>query len=97
MKDKYCPYCSSDNVLPFEDEGDYKRTYSFYIIILSALVLIIGYLIFLFSSYIFFPVVVFIAIIITTKTINKREREKKKVIQIEKQYICLNCNSNFKL
>ena len=95
--ERNCPYCHSTNVLPYEQESDYKKNYSLSIIVLAALVLIAGYFIFLFSAYLYFPLVVFIAIIFTTKFLDKKKEDREKDIQFNsgKQFICLNCNNSF--
>ena len=96
---KTCPFCFSHNILPFEQENDYKKDHTFPIIFISALVLIAGYFLFLFSVYLFFPFVVFISIIISTRFIDKKQKDKKKNIQNGEvnQYVCLTCNNSFEL
>jgi len=91
-----CPYCGSDNVLPFEDEDRPRSDATIFIIIVSALGLIIGYFLFMVSSYLTFPLVVFAAIIISTKLINKRDREKKVEEHIVRDYMCVDCSGFFR-
>lgn len=97
--DTYCPFCQSTHVLPFEEEKDYRHQYPMHIIFISALLVIGGYLIFMASVYISFPLVVLISIIVTTRMINKREREKKRELlkSLDKDYLCLNCDKPFNL
>lgn len=91
-----CTHCGSDNVLPFEDEEGLKSDATFFIVLLSAFLIVIGYILFVISSYVFFPFVVFIAIIVTTRMINKRDREQKTAKPIEKDYMCLDCSRFFR-
>jgi Flp pilus assembly protein TadB len=91
-----CPHCGSVNVLPFEDEGAHKSDATFFIVFLSAFLLVAGYLIFMISSYIFFPAVVFLSIIITTRMLNRRERERKNMEKVERNYMCVDCGVFFK-
>jgi len=98
-KPKLCPYCQSDNTLPFEEENGGKGSDSLIIIIFAAVLLIGGYFFFVISSYLFFPFVVFGLIIISTKIINKRDRDRKKTDLLPKEkkhYLCLDCSNNFK-
>jgi hypothetical protein len=91
-----CPYCGSDNVLPFEDEERPQSDPTIFIIIVLALGLIIGYFLFMISSYLTFPLIVFVSIIISTKLINKRERGKKVEKHIERDYMCVDCSGFFR-
>ena len=91
-----CPYCGSDNVLPFEDEERSQSDATLFIIIVLALALIIGYFLFMISSYLTFPLIVFVAIIISTKLINRQERERKVEVHIEKDYMCVDCSGFFR-
>jgi hypothetical protein len=91
-----CPHCGSDNVLPFEDEERSQSDATLFIIIVLALALFIGYFLFMISSYLTFPLIVFVAIIISTKLINKQERERKVEVQIEKDYMCVDCSGFFR-
>jgi hypothetical protein len=91
-----CPYCGSDNVLPFEDEDRMQSDPTIFIIIVLALALIIGYFLFMISSYLTFPLVVFVAIIISTRLINKRDREEKVEKHIVRDYMCVDCSGFFR-
>lgn len=96
-EDKRCPHCGSDDILPHETEEGYKDDYSLFIIILAALLLIVGYFLFVVSSYIYFPAFIFIAVFVSALFINRSEKQQKKAAEVEKDYICLNCDKNFKL
>ena len=91
-----CPYCRSDNTLPFEEESQAGSDLSVLITILTALSVLALYFAFVVTSYLYFPLVVFIAIIVTTRLINRQERKggiaKKKV---NREFICLGCNTSF--
>lgn len=91
-----CPYCGSDNVLPFEDEERSQGDATLFIIIVLALALIIGYFLFMISSYLTFPLIVFVAIIISTKLINRQERDRKVEKKIERDYMCVDCSGFFR-
>jgi hypothetical protein len=91
-----CPHCGSLNVLPFEDEESHKSDPTLFIVLLTAFLLIAGYLIFVISSYIFFPAVVFIAIIVTTRAVNRREKQPKAEKEIERDYMCVDCGAFFR-
>jgi dolichyl-phosphate-mannose--protein O-mannosyl transferase len=97
VEGKLCPHCGSEDILPFESEEEYKDDYSFVIIILSALLLIIGYFFFVISTYIYFPIAIFIFIIISARIINRGEEQRKKAEAIERYYLCLECDNSFKL
>ena len=91
-----CPYCRSENVLPFEDDSKDQSDLPVIIIILTALALLALYFAFVLTSYMYFPVVVFIAIILTTRVVNRQEKNKKqKIVKVEGEFICLNCNDSF--
>ena len=91
-----CPYCGSGNVLPFEEEGRPGSDPTLFIIILLAVSLLTGYFLFMISSYLTFPLVVFVAIIISTKLINRQEREQKVEKHVEWDYMCLDCSGFFR-
>jgi len=91
-----CPHCGSANVLPFEDEEKTKGDATLFIVIVLALALIIGYLLFMISVYLTFPLVVFAAIIVSSKLINRSEGKKKVEKKIERNYMCLDCSSFFR-
>ncbi len=91
-----CPYCGSDNVLPFEEEERPRSDPTLFIIIVLALALIIGYFLFMISTYLTFPLIVFAAIVITTKLTNKQERGKKVEKHIVRDYMCVDCSGFFK-
>ena len=90
-----CPYCRSHNILPYEDDSGEQSDLPVIIIILTALFLLALYFAFVLTSYMYFPVVVFIAIILTTRVINRQERRKKETVKVKGEYICLNCDSSF--
>jgi hypothetical protein len=91
-----CPYCGSDNVLPFEDEERSQSDTTLFIIIVMALALFIGYFLFMVSTYLTFPLIVFVAIIISTKLINRQEKERKVEKHIERDYMCVDCSGFFR-
>ncbi len=91
-----CPYCGSDNILPYEDDSIKSSDLSVTMIITTALSIVALYLAFVVTSYLYFPVVVFIGIIISTRIINKKERGPgKRTDSGGGNYICLNCNNSF--
>ena len=92
---KTCPNCGSDDILPFESEDDYKDDYSLTIIFLAALLVTGAYFLFVVSSYIYFPFVLFIFIIAAAKMVNRREKQRKKQQDRKRDYICLECSSSF--
>ena len=89
-----CPYCRSENILPFEDDSKEQSDLPVLIIILTALTLLALYFAFVITSYMYFPVVVFIAIILTTRVVNRQEKSRKPKI-IKGDFICLNCNTSY--
>jgi hypothetical protein len=91
-----CPYCGADDILPFENEEDYSNDYSFFIILLAALLVIGGYLLFVVSSYLYFPVAIFVFIIISARLINLKEERHKKKKLVEKDFLCVECGETFK-
>ena len=91
-----CPFCRSENVLPFEDDNKDPSDLPVIIIILTALFVLALYFAFVVTSYMYFPVVVFIGIILTTRVVNKTEKSRrKKHIAVNREYICLSCNNSF--
>ncbi len=91
-----CPYCSSENVLPFEDDSREQSDLPVVIIILTALAILALYFAFVLTSYMYFPLVVFIAIILTTRVINRQDKSgKQMIIKAKGEFICLNCNTSF--
>ncbi len=91
-----CPFCGSTNVLPFEDDSENESDLPVFMIILIALAVVGLYLAFVVASYMYFPVIVFIAIIISTRIINRQEKKpQKKLLHHSRDFICLSCNSNF--
>jgi len=89
-----CIYCGSENTLPFEEEHKVKSDPSLLIIMITALSLLAVYFAFIITSYLYFPIIVFIAIIISTRIIN-RKAKKKTSVESEKNFICLSCNRTF--
>jgi|GEM_PF-1117487 len=91
-----CPFCRSENVLPFEDDNKDPSDLPVIIIILTALFVLALYFAFVVTSYMYFPVVVFIAIILTTRVVNRTEKSRrKKHVAKNRDFICLSCNNNF--
>lgn len=89
-----CTHCGSENTLPFEEECEKKSDPSLIIIIIAALSLLAAYFAFIVTSYLYFPVIVFIGIVISSKIINRKERKKTR-IERKKNFVCLSCNRNF--
>lgn len=94
-KNDLCPFCGSSNILPFEDDSGSESDLPVFIIILTALTVIALYLAFVVASYMYFPVVVFIAIIVSTRIINRQEKKPERKPLANKDFICLSCNNNF--
>jgi DNA-directed RNA polymerase subunit RPC12/RpoP len=95
VESQRCPYCNSTEILPFEDEEDYKFDYSLWVGIFSGILLIAGYFFFMVISYLTFPLIVFSAVIISSRLVNKRVFRRKDTNE-EVYYVCLNCRENFK-
>ncbi|MCP4147138.1 MAG: hypothetical protein GY757_05255 [bacterium] len=93
---KTCPYCGADDLLPFESDEEPGIDYSFLVILLSAFLVFLGYFVFVISSYIYFPVAIFIFIIISAKVINRNDERKKKEATIERDYLCAECGGEFR-
>jgi len=92
-----CPFCRSENILPFEDDNEEQSDLPVIIIILTALIILALYLAFVVTSYMYFPIVVFIAIILTTRVVNRTEkRGKNKITVVNRDFICLSCNNSFR-
>jgi Flp pilus assembly protein TadB len=94
-----CPHCRSLNILPFEEEGRGQGDQTFVVIFLSAFALLAAYFVFLMFSYINYPLmvilfIIFISIVLRQK--EKRESSRKKK-EVEKEFICLDCNATFPL
>lgn len=95
-----CPYCQSQNVLPFEEEGGGDAgNQTFITILLSALAILGTYILFLMISYINYPLMIIIIIGAISYITRRGDRKKKKKIKIQtdKDFICLDCNSHFTL
>ena len=91
-----CPFCRSENVLPFEDDNKELSELPVLIIILTALSVLALYFAFVVTSYMYFPVVVFIAIILTTRIVNRTEKKgRNKIVAANRDFICLSCNNSF--
>ena len=91
-----CTHCGSENVLPFEDEEGHKSNTTFFIVLLTTVLIIAGYFLLMISSYLYFPAVLFIAIIVITRVINPRDKEENAGEPVEKDYMCLDCSGFFK-
>jgi hypothetical protein len=91
-----CPRCDSEAVLPFEDEETTQTDTTLFFVILSAFLVLTGYFLFMISTYVFFPVVVFISIIVTTRMLNRKEKHRKAMRDIERNYMCTDCGEFFK-
>ncbi len=89
-----CPYCGTDDVLPFESEEGMTEDYSFFVIIISAFLLIVGYFVLVVSSYMYFPYVLFAFVIISAKMVNRREKKRKKRRE-KNDYLCVECGNSF--
>jgi hypothetical protein len=93
-----CPHCGCDDILPFEDEDPPGSNPTMFIVFLSAFLVLTGYFLFMISAYLYFPVVVFISIIVTTRMINKHNREREermKVGPVKRNYMCVECGNYF--
>ncbi len=93
-----CTRCGSTDVLPFEDDTPVKDDSTLFFILLSIALLIVGYVLFIVSSFFLFPLAVFIAIFIITRIINTHLADKKKRDTVGKiqDYVCLDCGGFFK-
>ena len=91
-----CPNCGSGNVLPFEDDSGNSDELPVIILILTALSLIALYLAFVVTSYLYFPIVVIIAVIITSRIVNRQERKRHiRTGHKKKDFLCLTCDKGF--
>lgn len=93
---KKCPYCGADDILPFESEDDYTNDYSFLIILIAAIIVIGCYFLFVISTYLYFPIAIFIFTIVSAMIINRKEERRKKKKWVEKDYMCVECGETFK-
>jgi hypothetical protein len=93
---RVCPYCGADDVLPFESEETHESDPSFFIVLITAVVLIGGYFLFVVSSYIYFPVAIFIFTIISAKLVKRGEEQRKKETSVERDYMCIECGRSFR-
>jgi len=91
-----CPRCDSEAALPFEDEDTTRTDTTLFFVIFSAFLLLTGYFLFMISTYVFFPVVVFVSIIVTTRMLNKKEKQRKAMRDVERNYMCTDCGAFFK-
>ncbi len=91
---KYCPYCDSDDLLPFESDEKPRDDHTIWVAILSALLVIGGYFLVLISSYMYFPIVLFGFIIFSAKMVNKRGEQKKREAVQEHDYLCADCGNS---
>ncbi len=93
-----CPYCGSFDTLPFEEEQEHDFEVSLSLVIVLGLIIIGIYLAVIVTSYLYYPIVVFGGIIIASKFVNKSGSKKntKRSVGKESDYICLNCNRNFR-
>jgi len=98
LDDKVCPYCQSTNILPFEEEDPQRNQESLMIIIIAAMTLMLGYFFLVVSAYLFFPFVIFAALIFTSFIINRKERRaNRKQDKVAKDFICIDCSNTFKI
>ena len=92
----HCPYCMSDNVLPFEDGEETSHKDSFSVILLSALFLVLVYFIFLIFSYFNYPLMILITVAVVAFLLGRKEKKRPPVKQTpSKPFVCLECNSEF--
>lgn len=90
-----CTHCGSSNTLPFEDDSPLRGDDTLFMIFLSIALIMSAYFLFVLSSYILFPLVVFLAIILITRMINKRHHHTKPKVTRTHDYVCLDCSSYF--
>jgi hypothetical protein len=57
---------------------------------------IAGYLLFVVSTYLYFPAAIFIFIIISAKMVTRKEERRKKKKLVEKDFLCVECGETFK-
>lgn len=92
-----CPHCQSRNILPHEENSSSKRQDSMAIVFMAAALVMGGYLLILITSNLSFPLFLIGVVAISSWLIRRQEREKKKKIQKQKMFVCLDCNQNFPL
>lgn len=92
-----CPHCLSRNILPHEEKPTSKNQDSMLIIFIAAALVIGGYFLILITSNLSFPLFLIGVIAISSWMIRRQDREKKKRIQKQKMFVCLDCNHNFPL
>jgi uncharacterized membrane protein YfcA len=92
-----CPECGSDDALPFEEENRNTGDPSMWIVVVSALIILGGYFLFALSSYLYFPLFVFILIVVVTRAVNRSEGRRKKKRRTKPQdYMCVDCGAFFR-
>lgn len=92
-----CPHCGSGNVLPHEENPTPRRQDSMVIVFLAAALVMGGYLLILITSNLSFPLFLIGVVAVSSWLIRKQERGKKRKIQKQKMFVCLECNQNFPL
>ena len=91
-----CPHCGSNDVIPFEEDTGKTWNVSLTVVIISALVLLGGYFLFILSSYLYFPVFILFLIIIAAKWVGNTNRERRQKRSQPRDYMCLECSQFFR-
>ncbi len=93
--EKTCAHCGSEDVLPYEDDEPVSGDYSIWVIMITGVLLLLGYFTFMVSTYLYFPAAIFIFIIISAWVVNRSDERNKKKVVVEKDWLCLECDRSF--
>lgn len=91
-----CPFCGSTNVLPFEKDTGPDRENTFWVVFISAFLVIGFYFLFVILSYLSYPVMVIV--MITLFSIYQRRKETRKNRPMEagaRDFLCIDCGQSF--
>jgi len=92
-----CPYCQSDNMLPFEEEVEGKPGESLWLIVLSGLLLIGIVFLVVISSVRYFPYVLALGLVLLAYLFNRQKKRKprRRARPAPRDYVCLDCSRTF--
>ena len=90
-----CPFCRSDNVLPYEEDHP-DQPHTMLVIFLSAFLILGFYFLFLLLSTLSYPIMVIILITIFSLYFNRKEKKKNKIKRLlKKDFMCVDCGQSF--
>ena len=90
-----CPRCGSTNLVAAEDETGHRSRESISLVLLSALLVVGAYFLFLVYAYLAYPLTIMIFTALAGWTIKRKEKRAGRGKPIARHLFCMDCSHLF--